>query len=349
MDMNIETSGSCEEIREQFTMLLYGELSFDEEERVEVHLEACADCLDALGAERELLAAIDQVAVEPSPALLRQCRENFAARLESERSLAQGREAQAGSATAVRDGVESQGFWSRLADLLGLRNAGETPELNWARPAGAVALIAVGFFSAQVAPSILPGFGNGVGGFSGAGLVNANAAQVRSVERAPNGVLRIVVDETRQRELVGGLEDDMIRALLLAASTDPSNMMRAETVAILSAKPQTDGVRDTLIYALRNDDNVGVRLKALEGLESFSEARDVQDALAEVLLTDENPGVRQQAIDILLTGLSQNSDQTLDRSMIGKLQQAMVSEDNPYVRQRCQLALEQANASAEVF
>ena len=41
---------SCAAAREQLALLLYGELSFDEEERVESHLDACAECRDRAGA-----------------------------------------------------------------------------------------------------------------------------------------------------------------------------------------------------------------------------------------------------------------------------------------------------------
>ena len=40
--------GSCDAVRDQFAMLLYGELSFDEEGHVEEHLETCAECQAAL-------------------------------------------------------------------------------------------------------------------------------------------------------------------------------------------------------------------------------------------------------------------------------------------------------------
>ena len=41
-------------------MLLYGELSFDEEETVDAHLEGCAECRAALERERALHAAFDR-------------------------------------------------------------------------------------------------------------------------------------------------------------------------------------------------------------------------------------------------------------------------------------------------
>ena len=54
---------SCEKIRMQLGMLLYGELSFDEEETVDAHLEGCAECRAALERERALHAAFDQAEI----------------------------------------------------------------------------------------------------------------------------------------------------------------------------------------------------------------------------------------------------------------------------------------------
>ncbi len=45
----------------QFALLLYGELSFDEEERVDAHLDGCAECRAALEREKSLHAAFDGV------------------------------------------------------------------------------------------------------------------------------------------------------------------------------------------------------------------------------------------------------------------------------------------------
>ena len=35
---------NCKNIQGQFALLLYGELSFDEEERIESHLDGCTEC-----------------------------------------------------------------------------------------------------------------------------------------------------------------------------------------------------------------------------------------------------------------------------------------------------------------
>jgi HEAT repeat protein len=68
---------------------------------------------------------------------------------------------------------------------------------------------------------------------------------------------------------------------------------------------------------------------------------EVRQTLSYVLQNDQNPGVRIQAIDILT--------QRQDADMVGTLQKLMAKESNSYVRQRCQKALEDMNASVGTF
>src|SRR3984885_9946047 len=79
----------CAQARMHFALLLYGELSFDEEERVDAHLDGCAECRAALERETSLHAAFDGVAVEPAASLLSECRADLAAALQLEEAREQ--------------------------------------------------------------------------------------------------------------------------------------------------------------------------------------------------------------------------------------------------------------------
>lgn len=313
---------NCGPVREQLPMLLYGELSFDEEEAVDAHLEGCAECRAALEHERVLSAAFDDVAVEPSPALLRACRESLAERLALE------------SAPVVLP-EPKHGWWDRFVDAL-------TMPVNMLRPAGAVALVALGFLGARMVPSNM----NGVGTLS---LGDVGASRVRSVEPAADGRIHIVLDETRQRSVEGNMEDAAIRELLLTATRDPSDGLRAETMALLTQSPETADVRDALVYAVRNDRNAGVRLKALGGLEAFKGDPEARSALVDVLSSDENQAMRIGAIDLLVKNLDTTAP-VADRRLIGVLQELLMRETEPeYLRQRSQRVLDLMNASIEVY
>jgi HEAT repeat protein len=168
------------------------------------------------------------------------------------------------------------------------------------------------------------------------------ASRVRFVEPGNSGQVQIVLEETRQRVLSGGVEDDTIRTLLLRAARESSDPgVRVETMDLLKAQPQAADVKRALLHALRTDTNAGVRLKALEALRPSAEDSETRQALAEVLLKDENPGVRTQAIDLLTS--------KREPELVGVLQEIMTRENNNYVRMKCQRALSEMNASVETF
>ena len=309
---------TCEKVREQLGMLLYGELSFDEEEVVDTHLEGCAECRAALERERVLHAAFDQVEAEPPASALWESRQNLQRHIAAEHFPA-----------------HRVSWWDRFLDTA------------WLKPIGGLALLTIGFMAARLAPSLVPGLGLGVTGMS---LLDPGAQRVRSVEPGPNGGVQIVLDETRQRTVSGGLDDQNIRVLLLSAAKDPSDPgLRYETVGILNDRAQAAEVRDTLIYALEHDENAGVRLKAMDGLKPFVRQPEVRKALSGVLLTDGNPGMRTQAIDLLTKGVGETPANGLDRDIIGTLQELMNRENNAYVRQRGERVLQLVNASQETY
>jgi hypothetical protein len=313
-----------------FALFLYGELSFDEEERVDVHLDGCAECRAAMERERALHAAFDGVAAEPAASLLRECRTELRVALEHEPIPAGSRD-QAGSR-------EPAGWWDRFVNALG--------GASILRPVGAVALLAIGFFGARLTPL----FNTGLSENLLAGTSQAGIARVSDVETQTDGSVRIVVDETRQRTISGNLDDQQIRTLLLEAVRDPSNPgLRTDSVALLSHRAQSAEIRNALVYLLGHDPSDGVRLKAMEGLKASAAEPEVRDALARALLNDTNPGVRTQAFDMLIPGPGDRSLPNLDPAMIGTLQELMVRENNPSVRQRGQRVLEAVNASAEIY
>jgi hypothetical protein len=301
---------NCEQARKSLSLLLYGDLSFEEEEQVELHLDVCESCRTEREREARLHAILDRQAVDPPPELLRQARQGLRLRVQEQ---------------ARRRGS----FWDFF-------------QIRWApmylRPVGALALLAAGFFGARLTNVANTGM------FRGASLLaEPVTSRVRYVEPEPSGEVQIVVDETRQRILSGRLDEDRIRRLLLSAAKDPADPgLRVESVGILNARCQSEDVRSTLVYVLQHDPNSGVRLKALAGLRPYAGDAEVRKALIQVLLADDNPGLRQQAIDLLTASKEQHQ-------LAGVLQELLRKEDNNYVRLRCEKALQEMNASVETY
>ena len=305
---------NCESAKKNAALFLYGELTIEEEQAFQDHIETCADCGREFETEKRVQAALNRNEVAVDPALLVRSRRELALRLENARMR--------------RAGI---GEWlRRLSDL---RIAA------LARPAAALALVAMGFFGArltmpkQAQPPQVAGLG---------GATEPGVMRVRYLESGPSGRVHLVVDETRQRELSGTVDDDQIRRLLLAAARESSDAgLRAESMDVLKAERTAGELRPVLLYALQHDSNPGVRLKALDALKPYGGEADVRAALTQVLLTDDNPGVRAQAIDLLV--------EHKGGMTAGVLQEVVQKENNSYVRLRCQRALEDMNASVGTF
>ena len=204
------------------------------------------------------------------------------------------------------------------------------------RPLGATALVALGFFASRLTPREMLSINQAA--LMGDPIVST----IRSVQPDASGHVQIAVDETRRRVVSGSLSDGNIERLMLAAARDESNDgLRVESMEILKHRTGSADVRDALLTALRNDPNPGVRFKALDGLKGMASEPEVRKTLSYVLQNDQNPGIRIQAIDLLT--LQQDSD------LVGMLQQLVSKESNNYVRQRCEKALQELNASVGTF
>ena len=302
----------CEDARQFLLLAGYGELSFEEEEALELHVASCPECQAVRASNASLESLLAQAELDPPPGLLARCRRDLAVRIGEE------------SAPARRFSLA--GFWNRWV---------VHPPM-WLRPAGALAMLAVGFFAARLVPesSALARFTNPD--------QPASVARVRLVNAADSGQVRVLYDEIRQREMTGSLQNDQIRNMLLSAAADPSDPgLRVDTMDLLKNHCERDEVRQVLLHALRNDPNSGVRLKALDGLRAYARETETRQALAEVVQRDDNPGVRVQAIDLLL--------QDRQPEVVGLLQELMRREGNGYIRSRSQKALREMKASVDTF
>ncbi len=307
----------CDEARRLMPLFLYHELGFDEEERLELHLDDCPACREETARQRRLHQLLDEAEPALPEGLLTGARLELRSRLRQERKPASL-------------------FWSRLSEFFTIR---AVPAPAAARILGAVALVAVGFFGARVTQS---GPFRG-GGESQAGLMAAPASErVRYIEPGQSNRVQMVIEETRQQVISGPVTEDRIRRLLLDAAKDPADAgVRVESMDLLQSEGDTADIRNTMLYALQHDPNAGVRLKALDGLRKLAMDTPTRDVLTHVLLTDQNPGVRTGAIDMLV---EHKEDQ-----MVGVLQELLHREDNGYVRQSCERALHDLNASVETY
>jgi anti-sigma factor RsiW len=310
---------NCDAVIKAIPLYHYGELPPDTEEGVEEHVDACTECREALELQRKIAAALDRHELTPPADLLAECRHELVRAIYREETPAVRRSA------SDPWGLFREAFQSMWR-----------PGIRFRQPAGAVALVALGFFAARFAGS---GPGNAtIAGFSPDGMVSS----IRSVQPDSSGRIQIAVDETRRRVISGALDDQNIQRLLLAATREQDNPgVRVESVGLLKDHGGSSEIRSALLEAVLHDPNPGVRLKALDALKNFSADAQVRNTLAQVLLKDQNSAMRIQVIDLLVAHQ--------DPTMVSILQTVVGKEDNNYVRMKCKNALRQMNASVGTF
>jgi hypothetical protein len=255
---------SCHFVKENVELYVFGELSFDDEEKLESHAAACTDCHELLEEHRAMLRLMNEVQVEPPPALLADCRQGL------RRTMKAGKEARSGWMDRVKDWMPE---WPRLL-----------------KPAFGCAMLAVSFYAGQQMEQR-----------QSMSEVGLQTARIRTIQGTGNGMVQIVLEEPRQRMIEGGLHEANIeQALLAAARQSPDAGMRLESVDLLRNRCNRDDVRRIMMQALEQDESPVVRLRALEALRPHSSEIDVRAALSRVLLKDTSPNVRVQAIDLLV-------------------------------------------------
>jgi len=310
---------TCDAVAKAIPLYYYGELEPAVEDGMEEHLQFCTGCRLELERQRAFAAELDRRQLLPPPDLAAECRHELIRAIYREEAPAV-RHRDSDPWRLFREAFES--LWH--------------PGIRFTRPAGAVALVALGFFAARFV-------GSGPASLNLAGTApDSIVSSIRSVQPDNAGRVQISLDETHRRVVSGRLDDQNIQRLLLAAAREQDNPgVRVESVELLKDRSASAEVRSALLEAVTSDANPGVRLKALEGLKSFAGDAEVRKTLAQVLLEDDNPAVRIQVIDLLIAHK--------DDATVSVLQTLVGKEDNGYVRMRCQNALREMNASVGTF
>jgi HEAT repeats len=314
----------CESVRENIVLANYGELPDELAGALEQHLESCEECRrewDEMRLLEEHLALLP--VVEPSPNLLAQSR----MRLDDALDL-----------------IPPYGFFTRLRSNF----------FAWVghvqgAPALATLLVGVGFLSGnllnkyqvahepkKIPPVRLSNPADGV------------VANVTGIVQTPNSELvQVKYNRVIPESVEGSLDSPAIRDLLLVgthASTDSE--VRSNSVSLLAdecraghacvggADPK--GIRNQLLVSMLYDEDAGVRLKALQGLQRYvGQDPRVRDAIAEALSRDPSADVRKEAVSTL-------GPVKTDSTVRQVLRTVSTQDVNPYIRTASYNALQDA-------
>ena len=302
----------CESARDCLVLLNYGELPDELAGGLEQHLIECEGCraeLEAIRLFEERLALLP--VLEPTPNLLAQSR----MRLDD-----------------ALDMIPPHGFLTQLRVNF-YRWCGHVQSA----PALATLLLGVGFLAGnftlryQVAHAPKP---PGVVTTEEPGVIG----NVTGIVQTPNSELvQVKYNRVVPETMEGSLDSPEIRNLLMvgtnAAATDG---VRKDSVSLLvnecqaehgcQPSPDGKGIRHALMVSLRYDQDAGVRLTALEGLQRYvGQDQHVRDAVLEAVMHDPDAGIRKTAIGLLQPVQS-------DSSVRQVLRTVSTQDANPYIR-----------------
>ena len=274
----------CERFESYFDL---GEPGEQEREELREHCRTCKSCADLLALHGEL-TELGQDVIEPDSAELAALHRRVLGELASE----QQPHASSPWQTLV-SGHWFRGFVAAAASLVLF-----------------VAGLAVGRGGGQPAPI------NGNGGVMArlVGAIHADAAFNRtlpdvedsrftysnvSFRPVEGGRVALDFDITTHIQLVESVDSEVVQDVLVHALLDPSSTGARLKAMSYAGAAMDSKVKDALIFALRRDDNLAVRLKALTILSDHLTDQEIESAVLATLQDDESVQMRLLALDYL--------------------------------------------------
>lgn len=318
---------ACSEREEEIRLFLWNELDEDGSDALEMHLESCGGCRDAVESERQLLAVL-QSASPPDPPmeLLAQCRVDLSEKID-----------QAGL----------PGFWTRLGTVIWPRG------LRWsfrgwmtAHPAfSAAVLVMAGIAMGGILPRLVtaPPENNGVA--QSTVVATPASTPVMNVTGIEADGGRVVFRGNEETAGAVGYDVNDPRTLKMLVDVLQNGQQftadtRMTSVVVLQGLTSKQEARETLCNVARTDRNPAVRLKAVEALKGMGDDEHVRKTILEALLQDENPGVRIEAVNALREMVE--AAPAPDRELMRVLRERMEKDPNTYIRVQSAAAVRSA-------
>lgn len=160
---------------------------------------------------------------------------------------------------------------------------------------------------------------------------------VRFVDVDPTqGEIELAYDLVRPAHLRADVEDARMKRMLTYAMVNEKNpgvrLKAIRTIDAYSKDTPDEDVKLALIDAAKSDPNDGVRKQALLALEALPFDEEVKQTYLFVLANDSNPGMRVTAINLLANARMEGHYMGPD--VVETLKNQMNSEESNYIRAR---------------
>ena len=309
---------SHQEYREKLPLLVYGELSKEEQKVVKLHLEECTACTEELAQLDKLQSTFDSAMLpKASEELLNEARTELRAALRIERSRLSWKE-----------------IWTE-------RLEGWFPmlRLSFAAMASLAFGILIGYKALRPEAVTNPTESRdprsaNVQNISGSTPVfEGQDVQITNVKfhdaDASDGNVEFSFEAVTPMKFKGSINDPKAQKVLTYALVNAQNPgTRLRAVNALNSEPlhKPDSmVKKSLIEALMKDENPGVRMEALTALERYHMDEEIKQAFLQVLVKDTNAGLRIAAIKSI------EAERVMDHEVV-KVLKSVQTDEEEYVR-----------------
>lgn len=261
-------------------------------------------------------------------------------------------EARQGLRAVLRLEQDKRSAWDRLTEMIstwtGALTWGWVPRYGMAL--GGLVLFALGVFLGSrglVPDSVRPYLAVQPVADDGNDALSRGDVEITNVQfvdpDTKDGQIEFVFEAVRPVRMKGSIDDPRIQKVLTYAvinEQNPGVRLRAvNAIGSSRQQPADSEFKTALITALTSDTNTGVRKDAFAALQKFPFDEDIKSAFLHVLTHDTNSGLRIAAINSLEKIVS--GQRRADQDLVNVLKARVESDENTYIRTRARAVLEE--------
>ncbi|MBS4027904.1 MAG: HEAT repeat domain-containing protein [Ignavibacteriales bacterium] len=319
--------------KESLQLLLYDELTVEEKNDIEQHLQKCPECRKELEQLQKFHTTLSsQKFIEPDSQLLREARQELR--------------------YSLKHSPPRESLWDWLQSAL------SSIFIQYKVALGGVATLTMGFiigyvvFSPPNQPQKMEELASPNLSLSSRFPLSAQGdAKVNNIRfydsDVSDGEIDFSFDAVTPVRMKADIKDDRVQKILAHALLNEQNpgvrLRSVSAMALEHTPPADDEIKDALITALTTDENPGVRREALRALQKFSFDDKLKQALLHVLNYDSNSALRIEAVNYFASTKSKSSPAIFDDAVRKVLHEKMQSDNNNYIRLRARAVLQEVN------